>query len=147
MKTTSKIRLYGYLDRLFPIWALKRQARVIYQAFEADLAKAKAGGKTDEYESLWHDQHFETREYEDKILSIQSHSLQADAKSLFIYIPDLQWERGNYGDRYLDTASLSKLHHAVKEVKNNIREYRLKLAAALTGVIGVLIGLIAIWKK
>jgi hypothetical protein len=42
----------------------------------------------------------------------------------------------------------SKLYHAVKEQKDKKPGYRLKLAAALTGIIGALIGLFAtILKK
>jgi len=90
---------------------------------------------------------WETDEYEDKILAIRSRKLTADADKLYVYIPDLQWEMGNYGDRYLERASASKLYLAVKEQKDKIREYRLKLAGACTGIIGALIGLVAVWKK
>ncbi len=71
----------------------------------------------------------------------------AEAEGFYVYIPYLQWERGNYGDRYLDRPSLSTLYHAVKEQKDKVREYRLKLAGAITGIIGALIGLVAIWKR
>ncbi len=135
------------MERLFPIWALKRQARVIYRAFDADLAKARASKDADEINSLEQQRYFETSEYEDRILSIQSRRLVADAENLYVYIPDLQWEHGNYGDRYLDRTSISKLYHAVKEQKDKNKEYRLKLAGAIIGIIGALIGLIAVLKK
>ena len=147
MRTSQKLRLLGYAERIFPICALKGQARVIYRAFDTDLAKAKASKNTDEFDSLEQQRHWETSEYEDRILAIQSRRLVADAERLYVYISDLQWERGNYGDRYLDRVSISELYHAVKKQKDEIREYRLKLAGAITGIIGALIGLIAVWKK
>jgi len=147
METRTKLHVLAYVERLFPIWALKRQAGVIYRAFDADLAKARANKNAGELDSLEQQRHWETSEYEDKILSIKSRRLVAAAEGLYLYIPDLQWEQGNYGDRYLDRASLSKLYHAVKEQKDKNREYRLKLAGAITGIIGALIGLIAVWKK
>jgi hypothetical protein len=120
---------------------------VIYRAFDAELAKAKADGKRDELGGLEQQRYWEISEYEDKILAIRSRKLMADANDLYVYIPDLQWETGNYGDRYLERASASKLYLAVKEQKDKVREYRLKLAGACTGLIGALIGLIAVWKK
>lgn len=147
MDIPTKLRLIGYLDRICPIRALKLKSRVIYRAFDAQLASAKANGKGDELGSLEQQRHWEVSEYEDKILAIRSRKLMEDADDLYVYIPDLQWESGNYGDRYLDRASASKLYLAVKEQRDKIREYRLKLAGACTGIIGALIGLIAVWKK
>jgi hypothetical protein len=50
-------------------------------------------------------------------------------------------------ERYLSEASKSKLFYAVKEQKDKNREYRLRLAAVIIGMIGALTGLIAVWKK
>jgi hypothetical protein len=142
-----RFRLLGYMERLFPIWALKRQVHSVYRAFDADLAKAKASKNSGESESLEEQRHWEATEYEDKILSLKSRRLMAAAETLYLYIPDLLWEQGNYGDRYLDRASLSKPYHAVKEQRDKNREYRLKLAGAVTGIIGAMIGLVAVWKR
>lgn len=120
---------------------------MIYHAFDADLAKAKASKDTNEYHSLLNQQGFEVAEYLQKLRSIRSRRLLMEAERLYIHIPDLKWEDGAYGEHYLDAASQSKLYYAVKEQKDKIREYRLKLATPITGIIGALIGLIAIWKK
>ena len=144
MKTQTKLKLLCSVGRLFPVWALRKQSNVVYNAFEAEL---KAASKNQDREFIEHRQYSEVREYEDRIASIQSRRLAAEAENLFIYLPDLIWEQGNYGDRYLDKPSLSRLFHAVKEQKDKIRDYRLRLAGALTGIIGALIGLLAVWKK
>ena len=147
MDIPKKLRLIGYFERVFPVWSLKWKSRVIHCAFDAELAKAKLDGKRDDFGGLEQQRHWETSEYEDKILAIRSRKLMADANRLYVYIPDLQWETGNHGDHYLKRVSASKLYLAVRKQKDKIREYRLKLAGACTGIIGALIGLIAVWKK
>lgn len=87
----------------------------------------------------------------DELRSMQSRSLQREAERLYIHIPDLEWERGMFVDRYRSETSKSKLYYAVKEQKDKNREYHLRLAAvvipAIVGIIGALTGLIAVWKK
>jgi hypothetical protein len=83
-------------------------------------------------------------------LSTQTSSNQCglrQAERLYIHIPDLEWEKGTFVERYLSEASKSKLFYAVKEQKDKNREYRLRLAAVIIGMIGALTGLIAVWKK
>ena len=64
------------------------------------------------------------------------------------------WKDDQMGNRYLDETSESRLFHAIKDERYKTWEFRLKvlgvlgtLIFALTGIIGSLIGLIAIWKK
>jgi hypothetical protein len=147
MDIRKKLRLLGFFQPVFPLWVLKRQAEVVHHAFAADLAEAKAKKDTEGYEHLRGQQQFETTEYLDELRAIQSGRLLMEAQNLYIYVPDLKWEHGPYGHMYLDRESESKLYHAVKEQKYKMREYRLKLASAITGIIGALIGLVAVWKK
>jgi len=124
---------------LFSTQRLERRARAI----EADLAKARAIKDSERVDRL----RVELLEYSDEIKLRRSRTLLREAERFYIHIPDLQWERGTFVDRYLTEASESKLYYAIKEQKDKNREYRLKLAGALIGIIGALIGLIAIWKK
>jgi hypothetical protein len=107
----------------------------------------KAAGKNQVRNDIEQQRYWEVCQYEDRIASIRSRRLVAEAENFFIYLPDLICDQGNYGDRYLDKASISRLFHAVKEQKDKNRDYRLKMAGALTGIIDALIGLLAIWKK
>lgn len=144
MALKTKLRIFNFLQRFFPIWSLKRQSSVVSRAFETDIRQAKT---SEEREELEYGRYFELSEYDEAIQAIHSKRLTAEARELFVYIPDLQWETGKWGNRYLTEESLSRLHHAVKPQKDSIRDYRIRIISALTGVIGALIGLLAIWKK
>jgi hypothetical protein len=79
--------------------------------------------------------------------SIQSRRLWMNAQRLYIRLPNLKWEEGPYGDQSLNEESFSVLFHAVKEKRAKALDTRRKLAGAITGIIGTLIGLVAVWKK
>lgn len=144
MNIKTKLRFFNFVQRFFPIWALRRQSEIVSRAFEADLRKAKS---TEERERLEYEQYFELSEYDEAIQAIHTKRKLADARELFVHIPDLKWETGQWGSRYLNEESLSKLHQAIKSQKDSIRDYRIRFISALTGIIGALIGLLAIWKK
>ena len=144
MKRETKLKLVLFWGRFFPIPALKMEARIVKRAHDAQLRAAKT--KQDR-ESIEFQRQDDACEYADAIASLQSRRLIAQAEDLFVYLPDLNWEQGNYGDRYLDKASLSRLFHAVKEQRDKNRDYRLRMASALTGIIGALIGVLAFLRK
>jgi hypothetical protein len=144
MEIRTKLRPFLFLQRFFPVWALKRQSRIVARAFEADLKHAK---NRDEREQLEYQQYFELSEYDEAIQTIHSKRLLAEARELFLFVPDLKWENGQWGGRFLTEECLSRLHYAVKAQKDIIRDYRIRFATAITGIIGALIGLLAIWKK
>jgi hypothetical protein len=144
MKVITKLRTFQFLQRFFPIWALKRQSSIVSHAFEADLKQAR---NRTEREELEYQRYFELGEYDEAIQTIHSKRLTAEARELFVFVPDLKWEQGQWGGRFLNEESLSKLHYAVKAQKDIIRDYRIRFASVLTGIIGALIGLLAIWKK
>jgi hypothetical protein len=144
MKLKTILRPFQFLQRFFPVWALRRQANILSHRYEADLRRTK---NRDDRERIEFDQYVDLSDFEETIQTIQSKRLMVKARELFIYVPDLKWEQGQWGGRYLSEESMSKLYHAVKAQKDSTREYRLKVAGALTGIIGALIGLIAIWRK
>jgi hypothetical protein len=146
MDISQRLHLFDRLQKVFPTWALKRKASVIYHAFDTDFAKL---AKTDHQarHDLAGQRSFETGEYEDDLLAHQSRKLLRGARRQYIHVPDLVWETGPFGARYLDQASLSKLYLLVKEREDRNRDFYLKLITALTGVIGALIGVLAFLKK
>ena len=140
----TKLRPFRFLQRFFPVWALRRQSHIVSRAFEIELRGAK---NSDDRERIEYERYFELSEFEEAIQTIHSRRLIAAARELFVYIPEMRWEDGQYGGRFLDQESISRLHHAVKTQKDSIRDYRLKWITAITGVIGALIGLLAILKN
>jgi hypothetical protein len=84
----------------------------------------KAAGKNQVRNDIEQQRYWEVCQYEDRIASIRSRRLVAEAENFFIYLPDLICDQGNYGDRYLDKASISRLFHAVKEQKDKFGRSR-----------------------
>ncbi len=144
MKLQTKLALLHFLQRFFPVWVLKKQSRIVSRSFEVDLERARSSG---DRERLEYERYFELSEYDEAIQTIHSRRLMAQARELFIFIPDLKWEEGKWGGHFLCQESLSKLYHAVKAQRDSKREYRIRIVTAATGMIGALIGLFAIWKR
>ena len=144
MKIQTKLRPFQFLQRFFPVWALRRQSKIVSRAFETDLETAR---NSEEREQVEYQKYFELSEYDEAIQTIHSKRLMSEARELFIFVPDLKWEEGRWGGRFLNEESLSRLHQVVKAQKDSIRDYRIKFATVLTGIIGALIGLIAVWRK
>ena len=94
-KLQTKMKVYRTIERVFPIWALKRQANVIYRAFDGELAKAS--NKPSEVVSIESSRHFEVSEFRDKIRAIKSRRLMEKADNYYIYLPELVWEQGSCG--------------------------------------------------
>jgi hypothetical protein len=143
----DKIRRLERLKNIFPLFTLERQASLIGRSFDDEIAHATSRGDIEEAASLGQTREFELQEYRDQILTIRTKKLLAKARELYILFSDLKWERGVYGWSYLESESLSKVYHAVREERYKRAEFRLKLIGALTGIIGALIGLAAVLKR
>ena len=149
LSVPTKIRLLDRVRRIFPEWAIQRQAGVIERAFDSDLEKAKTNRV--QRESIIDQCHFEVSEYVDALSSLRSVRLIKKAQSLYIPLDDLEWVSGNYGHHYLDGKSESRLSKIVVEESRKALEFRLKIASGiiglLTGLVGATIGLVAVLKK
>jgi hypothetical protein len=145
----AKIRVLDRVRRIFPEWAIRRQAGVIERAFASDLKKAKNNHV--ERENIISQLQFEVSEYTDALSSRRSARLIKKAQRLYIPFDDLEWVSGNFGHRYLDGKSESRLSKIVLEESRKALEFRLKIAGGiislLTGLVGAIIGLVAVLKK
>ncbi len=127
------------------MWAVKQQALVIEHAFDSDLAKAEEDAEARQIVLAQRD--FEAGKYWNELEALRSRKLVGYAEKLYISVDDLKWERDQYANFYLHRASQSKLYGAIVEERRRIWDFRIKVIGALTGLIGTIIGLVAIWKK
>jgi hypothetical protein len=143
----QKIRVLDRLRRIFPQWTLQRQARVIEHAFDPEIAKAKAKKDWEALQNIGGQCVHESAEYWDALAELRSNRLAKKASKRGILTEGLEWETGNYANRYLTRASETKLRRAVIEERRKDWEFRLKIIGALTGLVGTLIGLVALLTR
>lgn len=143
MDVPKKIRLLNRVGKVFPAWAIKRQALIIERAFDDDLAKAK---DEEARHYVLQQMDFEAREYWNKLSEIRSRKLVNQAQK-YIAVDDVVWHSDEYANRYLDNATQVKLRRLILEERHKDWEFRLKVVAALTGLFGTLIGLLAFLEK
>jgi hypothetical protein len=145
MDVPAKIRLLNHVRKVVPMWALKQQALVIEHSFDSDLAKAKDDPEA--RSGIIRQRDFEASEYWNSLAALRSRKLTDYAEKLYITVNDLKWERDQYANYYLDRPSQSKLYRSIVEERRRIWDFRIKVIGALTGLIGTIIGLVAVWKK
>ena len=146
------------IERLTTFWEL-RNLRVAdnktAKAFEKIRIAANAEKKGwKELEEIAAEERFERSIHQDQISKLQTRKLCGDANRIGVPISheDNWWEESHViGGRYLSAKGFSELRSAVRKERNErwaYMELRMKvligLATALTGVVGVLIGLAAI---
>lgn len=143
----QKIRMLDRLRRIFPEWALQRQARVIEHAFDAEIAEAKAKKDWEALQIIGSQRHAESAEYWDALAELRSQRLERKASKRGVSTEGVEWETGCYGNRYLTRASETKLRRTLIEDGRRDWEFRLKIVGALTGLVGTLIGLVALLTR
>ncbi len=124
MDVPSKIWLLGHIRKVFPDWAIRKQARVIYASFNGDLEKATDWGHCKEIEA---ERGFATREYWDALSELRSRRLIELADRINVKTAGVTWVTGRYGNRFLDEASEIKLYWAIQRKKRALRKYRNKI--------------------
>jgi hypothetical protein len=144
----TEIRLWGYLSRIAPQTVMKRQARAIERAFDADLAKEK---DWQERSNLMNQREYEASEYWNALADFRSHRLVLRAQKYYLDTGELKWRTDQYANRFLDDAAQAKLNRVIIEERRKKWEFRIKavggVLGTLTGLVGAVIGLVAVWKK
>ena len=147
MDVPKKIRLLRTLQKIFPVWSLTLQAKVIERAFDDDLAQAKKKGDSEKYGALSSQQDFEASEYWGQIRSLRSRRLVMRAERMFVPTTDLKWDRNGHGSRYLESESEKKLYNLVREEQRKIWDLRVKVILAIAGLASILTSLVLALKK
>jgi len=127
---------------------MRRQALVIEHAFDSDIANEK---NLNARNNIASQRYYEASEYWGALAEYRTHRLLERARRLYILPGEGKWETDGYANRYLDDDSLAKVYQLVVEANRKTWDFRLKVVGvvigSLTGLIGTLIGLVAIWKK
>lgn len=147
MDIPAKIRLLNRVRRVFPKWAIERQALVIEHAFDSELSQASKAKDSEAQQSILQQRYFEASEYWNQLEELRSRKLVSRAQKLHISLEGLKWDTDQYANHYLDSTSQVQLHRAIREESRKVWEFRIKVIGALTGLIGTLIGLVAVWRK
>lgn len=143
----QKIRVLNRIRGIFPQWTLQRQARLIEHTFDAEVAEAKANKDWEALQIIGSQCHGESAEYWDALADLRSQRLEKKASARGVSTEGVEWETGVYGNRYLSQASETKLRRALIEERRRDWEFRLKVIGALTGLVGTLIGLVALLTR
>jgi hypothetical protein len=144
MGVRLRLRLLDYVKKVFPVWALTRQINIVDHSFDAEESRAKTQVERDE---ISYRRQFEVGEYVSELDELRSWKLLRKARSLYIPVEDLTWQDGGRRRRALTYESESRLYHSVQEEIRKRWDFRFKFVSLLIGLIGALIGMIAILKK
>lgn len=116
--------------------------------------KAKKENKPrDEVENLIHDEMFEIDVIDDEIETLESRYLTESARQLVLPIPEFrkdsdQWIESRITGRFrLSKSVMLDVRSLVRKERKERREGMILWLAALTGIIGALSGLLAVWKS
>jgi hypothetical protein len=144
MDLPKKILILNCMKKVCPEWALILQAKAVERAFDADISKAKSEKERDNLTSRCQ---YDVEPFYGALDALRSRRLFRKAQKLHIATEDLKWQEDEWGHSSISNASQSKLARSIKEDERATWEFRFKIIASLIGLIGALIGLIAILKK
>jgi hypothetical protein len=73
--------------------------------------------------------------------------LIARANKLFVPLTDVKWESGQYGIKYLDRESESKLYNSVQDARRKTWDFWIKVILALAALASTITSLVLALKK
>jgi len=138
-------------------WKLRKLHRSRAKTVEAykrlqDNAR-KENKAQDELESLVHEEMFEIDMIDDDIESLESRFLIESARKLILPIPEFKtdgdaWVESRITGRYrLSKNAMTEVRTVVRKERKERREGMIMWLVALTGLVGALSGLLAVWKS
>ena len=137
-------------------WKLRRLQRKkgkILAGYKRDKEKAKRDKKArEEIESIDHSAMFESDLKDDEIESLASRNLIQTAQRLLLPIPEYSrdsdaWKESRLTGRIrLTRSAMATLRSKIRTERKERRESAMLWIAAITGMLGALTGLLAVWK-
>jgi hypothetical protein len=138
-------RFYDWLANRSTYRTYERELEAWERRRDNDLRNAQT---PDEKRCVWERYYAEFQAFEGRQNFWLSLCLIQEARRRRIITDDVVWlDDPRLLPRGLDEKSLSRLYHEIREDKRKNLAQFIQVVTALTGIIGVLIGLIAILKK
>jgi len=145
-------RFYGSFRHWFPNWTLRRQLAVSEREFRKKLKSAKT---VEERTAAHYENYAAWGEMDGWRKEALSEYLTNEAWIRLMNLRDIEWrDPDQFGFRYLQDESLERLSNAVRAEKQKDWDLRLKIAStvgpviiALAGLVGMITGLVAMFKK
>ncbi len=147
--------LVSLLPRRWVLNAKLHRINRIYRKLVADAEKKLTPDELQELQVEWYS---ESEPIEEELRSIFADKLVKKANRLKVPIPPKcitgrdevngNWQRGTFtGLWYLTSEGLSKLRSSIRAERRERRDAAAFWIAVLTGLIGALTGLIAVWRR
>jgi hypothetical protein len=142
--------MFEYVRFRYHLWHIEREKRKASVQFDKDYAEAKKRGDTeDEITSLESGAMEEYYESEDEVRKLYTQYLVREAHRLMLPGPDRDdasiWEHGLIiGGRHLNAKGIDALRATIRAEKKARHERLLMWVPGITGILGTLIGLLAI---
>jgi hypothetical protein len=147
-----RLWLRRYTQTWFPVWTLKRRLARFWRQYESEYEEAKKQRNRDKMAEI----QFFASEYSDELGELESKKLLRRAARLFVSLNDLledpdSWYTGTYGNRYIVGRVEYDVRRRVTAAERENREHWARIAgpliAAITGLIGVVTGLVAVLSR
>jgi hypothetical protein len=137
-----------YRYKLFRLQIERRRTRRFYSN-EHRKAKQQKKDREELQDIGFVEQHF-VEIVDDKIAQLQSAHLESKAESLFLPVPEFslesdKWEKSDVSGRYrLSRTAMLELRSAIRAERKESSELARSWLTGLRGLVGVLIGLLAV---
>jgi len=151
MSAKTMSRISSFLSSFLPqTWLLKRNLSHLNRIFRKEITDAERKGSNKDPQEVLSRWDFEASWIEEELQDIFDTRLIRKAKRLHISIPNKVegiWEQGQTGKMLFTPAAREDLRKAVREVRKDRREAAMFWISAIFGLIGILTGLIAVWRR
>jgi hypothetical protein len=138
------------------LWKLEKSKAKTLKEYAKSVAEVrKRKGTAEEIYQIGSDENFEVTMIDEQIYLAHTNFLRSEANRLIIPIPDFsdksRWDMSNtMGFGYLTAFGINELRTAIRAERKLRREALLMwlpAAGAVTGLIGAMTGLIAVWSR
>ncbi|MGD0649986.1 MAG: hypothetical protein ABSA97_02395 [Verrucomicrobiia bacterium] len=128
----------------------------INRAYRREIAAVRKTGNRDEVDRIGGAWVGESAQIEEELNLLETRRLVNEAQRLRLPVPDKptgdteddNWIRGDLSEQWcLKAEGYSKIRAQIRIEREERREALMALATIITGIIGALMGLVAVWRR